>query len=238
MSDSHASRSDKGTPRLTRIRVWDAPVRVFHWLMVVSFVVAYATGDSERWRLVHVTFGYTMAGLVAFRIVWGLLGTRYSRFSSFVRSPDAVWTYVSGMIKGRHERIVGHNPAGGVAIVAILILSIAVSATGWSVYNNAASDSMEGLHEIAANLMLAVVVIHVLGVVLGSFLHRENLVLSMITGNKTGRPEEGIRSSWRILGVILLSAAIAFWWVQWQSAPVNSGVGQSPGVQQSHDDAD
>ncbi|SAL63323.1 cytochrome B561 [Caballeronia terrestris] len=238
MSDSHGSRSDKDTPKLTRILVWDAPVRVFHWLMVVSFVIAYATGDSERWRLVHVTFGYTMTGLVAFRIVWGILGTRYSRFSSFVRSPTAVCTYLSGVIRGRHERIVGHNPAGGIAIVALLILAIAVSATGWSAYNNATPDSMEDLHGIAANLMLAVVVIHVLGVILGSFLHRENLVLSMITGNKTGRPEEGIQSSWRILGVVLLSLTIAFWWVQWQSAPVNGGAGQKPSVQQNHDDAD
>jgi cytochrome b len=80
----------------TKILVWDAPVRVFHWLMVLSFAGAYLTAESERWRLVHVSLGYTMAGLLVFRILWGLLGTPYARFSSFVRGPAAVARYLRG----------------------------------------------------------------------------------------------------------------------------------------------
>ena len=83
-----------------KVLVWDAPVRVFHWLMVFSFAGAYLTAESERWRLLHVSLGYTMAGLVAFRIVWGLIGTRHARFSDFVRGPVAIARYVGGMLRG------------------------------------------------------------------------------------------------------------------------------------------
>ncbi len=239
MSDSPASRNEAPISKLERILVWDVPVRVFHWLMVVSFIGAYATGESERWRLAHVTLGYTMAGLVAFRILWGLLGTRYALFSNFVKSPAVIWTYMRGIVSGRHEKVVGHNPAGGVAIVTLLLLAIAVSASGWSAYTNGSNESMEGLHEVAANLMLAVIVVHVLGVVLGSFLQRENLIVSMVTGQKSGAKEDGIRASWRGLGVLLLALSIAFWWVQWNSAPaggISAGDSGASTNTKAHDD--
>jgi cytochrome b len=203
----------------TKILVWDAPVRVFHWLLVLSFAGAYLTAESERWRLVHVSLGYTMGGLVAFRILWGLLGTRYARFGSFVRRPSTVMRYVRALFAGRPEHHVGHNPAGAVAIVLLLLLSIATVATGWAIYNDVGGKLPEQLHEGAANFMLAVVGVHVAGVVLASWLHRENLVRSMVTGKKEGTPDEGIRRPWRPLALILLVAVLGFWWLQWQSAP-------------------
>jgi len=112
------------------VLVWDAPVRVFHWLMVLCFAGAWLTAESESWRLVHVTLGYTMAGLVAFRILWGLWGTRYAKFSSFVRGPRAVARYLGNLLRGRHEPYTGHNPAGAVAIVALLVLALLVTVTG------------------------------------------------------------------------------------------------------------
>ena len=87
----------------TKIKVWDAPVRVFHWLMVLSFAGAYLSAESERWRLLHVTLGYTFGGLVAFRLVWGLVGTRYARFANFVRGPQAVLTYLRSLRKGQPQ---------------------------------------------------------------------------------------------------------------------------------------
>ena len=92
--------------------VWDLPVRLFHWLLVLCFAGAWLTAESEHWRLVHVTLGYTMAALVAFRIVWGLLGTRYARFSSFVRGPSAVLAYLRSLSGPKPEHHTGHNPAG------------------------------------------------------------------------------------------------------------------------------
>ena len=202
-----------------KILVWDAPVRVFHWLLVLSFAGAYLTAESERWRLVHVSLGYTMGGLVAFRILWGLLGTRYARFGSFVRGPSAVIRYVRALFADRPEHHVGHNPAGALAIVLLLLLSVATVATGWAIYNDVGGKLFEALHEGAANFMLAVVGVHVAGVAVASWLHRENLVRSMVTGKKEGAPDEGIRRPWRPLALILLVAVLGFWWLQWQSAP-------------------
>lgn len=209
----------------TKILVWDAPVRVFHWLLVLSFAGAYLSAESERWRLLHVSLGYTMGGLVAFRILWGLLGTRYARFASFVRGPAAVMRYGRALLRGRPEHHVGHNPAGAVAIVLLLLLSSAIVGTGWAIYNEVGANWLEELHEVAANLMLAVVGVHVAGVVLASWLHRENLVRAMVTGNKEGTPAEGIRRPWRPLALIILVAVLGFWWLQWQSAPAGAASG-------------
>ncbi|NMM14742.1 MAG: cytochrome B [Rhodoferax sp.] len=209
----------------TKILVWDAPVRVFHWLLVLSFAGAYLTAESERWRLVHVSLGYTMGGLVAFRILWGLVGTRYARFASFVRGPAAVMRYGRALLSGKPEHHVGHNPAGAWAIVLLLLLSIATVASGWAIYNEVGGNALEDLHEGAANFMLAVVGVHVAGVLLASWLHRENLVRAMLTGKKEGTPEEGIRWPWRPLALVLLAAVLGFWWLQWQSAPADAAAG-------------
>lgn len=203
----------------TKILVWDAPVRVFHWLLVLSFAGAYLTAESERWRLVHVTLGYTLGGLVAFRILWGLTGTRYARFGSFVRGPSAVMRYARSLLGGKPEHHVGHNPGGAVAIVSLLLLSIATVATGWAIYNDVGGHLLEELHEGASNVMLALVGVHVAGVALASWLHRENLVRSMVNGKKEGSPNEGIRRAWCPLAVIILAAVLGFWWLQWKSAP-------------------
>lgn len=203
-----------------KILVWDAPVRVFHWLMVLSFAGAYLTAESERWRLVHVSLGYTLGALVAFRIIWGLMGTRYARFASFIRGPKAVAQYLRAMLNGKPEHHIGHNPAGAIAIALILLLSAAITATGWATYNDVGGDLWEDLHESFANIMLAVVGIHVIGVVVTSWLHKENLVRSMVTGEKEGAPDQAISRPWRPLAALLVAAVLTFWWLQWQSAPV------------------
>jgi cytochrome b len=212
MSTMSASRAE------ARILVWDAPVRVFHWLMVLSFAGAYLTAEGERWRLVHVTLGYTMLGLIAFRLVWGFIGSRYARFSEFVRGPAAVARYLASLVRGRPERHTGHNPAGALAILALLVMALAVVATGWASYEQAAGKWLEELHEVAANLMLAVVFVHVAAVAVSSWLHRENLVGAMIGGRKPGSPQDAIRSAWRSLAALMLVAVLGFWAYQWHYA--------------------
>lgn len=200
----------------TDILVWDAPVRVFHWLMVFSFAGAYLTAESERWRLIHVTLGYTMGGLVAFRIIWGLVGTRYARFSSFVRGFASVRRYVQSLIAGKPEHHVGHNPAGAVAIVLLLLSSIVIVATGWGVYNDTGGKMIEVLHEAFSNLMLFIVIIHVAGVVVSSWLHHENLMRSMLTGHKLATVNEGITKAWKLLAAAIFLGVLIFWYMQWQ----------------------
>ena len=205
---------NESSPR--RIRVWDAPVRVFHWLMVLSFAGAWLTAESERWLLVHVTLGYTMAGLVAFRLLWGVAGTRHARFGDFVRGPAAVARYVRSLLRGRPERHAGHNPAGGWAILALLALAALTALLGWATLEQVGGKWMEEAHEAVAGLMLGIVAVHIGGVLLSSWLQRENLVRAMITDRKNGDAADGIRKGARVVAVLLLAAVLGFWLLQWQ----------------------
>ncbi len=223
MNARSASPAEHAGPAPRRILVWDAPVRVFHWLTVLSFAGAWLTAESERWRLLHVSLGYLLAGLVAFRLVWGLVGTRHARFASFVKGPGAALSYLRGLLRRAPEHHAGHNPAGALAIVALLALALAVTASGWATYDGLWGDRLEDLHEAAAQLMLVVVGVHVAGVALGSIVHRENLVRAMVTGTKSGRPEDGIRSAWRSVAALMLVASVGFGVWQWQGAPLTAG---------------
>lgn len=227
MKTMSASRSDEvktaapavASEPMADVLVWDAPVRVFHWLLALCFAGATLTAESEVWRLSHVVLGYTVGGLVVFRLLWGVVGTRHARFSAFVRGPRAVARYLGSMLRGRPEHHAGHNPAGAVAIVVLLVLAGVTVATGWANYQELGGDWLEKWHDGAANLMLAVVGVHLAGVLLGSWLHRENLVRSMFTGRKHGAPGEGITRAWVAVAVLLPVAMLAFWWWQWQLAP-------------------
>lgn len=206
-----------------RTLVWDAPTRVFHWLLATSFALAWLTADGDRWQGAHVMAGYTMAGLVVFRLVWGLVGTRHARFSDFVRGPGAVLAYARSLLQGRPEYHAGHNPAGGLAIVGLLALAGLTAATGWAHYADLAGHWLEELHEGLATGMLALVAVHVLAVIASSFLHRENLVAAMIHGRKPAPAAQGIRRAWPSLGAALLAAVLAFWWFQWPAAGTQPG---------------
>jgi len=199
---------------MEKILVWDWPTRIGHWLMAVAFLVAYVTGESEEWRLVHVWAGGTLAGVVVFRLVWGLIGSRHARFASFIRSPMAALGYVTNLLRGQPEHHTGHNPAGGWAIVALLLLGLGAAASGWPLYQDLGGEWLEELHEIVVNGMLLVVLAHLAGVVVGSLAHGENLPRTMVTGYKLGRRDEAI-SGGRLWAVpLLLACAVAAaWWL-------------------------
>lgn len=228
MNATSASRasSSPGTTTPRKALVWDAPVRIFHWLMVFCFAGAYLTAESERWRLLHVTLGYTMGGLIAFRLVWGFVGSRYARFSEFVRGPAATIKYIGSLVRRQPEHYVGHNPAGALAIVLLLALSALVTVSGWALYNDLSGDWLEEVHEIVSNLMLAVVIVHILGVAISSRLHHENLLSSMISGLKKVSPQQAIANAWRSVAAMILAAVLAFWWVQWRAAPTPDQIAQ------------
>ena len=166
------------------VRVWDPLVRVFHWSLVLAFFGAYALGDDGGWW--HQTLGYAMLGLVAFRLAWGLVGTRYARFSSFVPTPRRVFSYLKNLVARREARYLGHNPAGAAMIVALLVAVIATGTSGWLMTTDAfwGSESAEAIHEWAANGTLLLVGLHIAGVAFSSLRHRENLVRAMVTGRK------------------------------------------------------
>lgn len=199
---------------MQKILVWDWPVRIGHWLMVGGFVLAWLTSESETFRLVHVWAGSTVLAVAAFRLPWGVIGSRYARFSNFVRSPRNVVGYLVSLLRLQPDHHVGHNPAGGWAILALLGLSLFCGISGWSTYNELGGHWLEELHEGLAAAMLMVVIIHVSGVVSGSLLHGENLVYAMLTGRKDGPPEESIPSARPVAAIVLLAwVVLAGWWL-------------------------
>ncbi|WP_210394810.1 cytochrome b/b6 domain-containing protein [Motiliproteus sediminis] len=182
------------------LTVWDPLVRIFHWSLVICFVIAFATEDD--WLYLHSFAGYTIVGLLLFRICWGLIGTRYARFSSFVAGPTGVKRYLKSLFSRHPEHHIGHNPAGGAMILLMMLLLLAVSFSGMATLATEglgplagtfvagwSEDWLEEIHEALANLMLLMVVVHVAGVVVSSLLHHENLIRAMIDGRKR-QPKE------------------------------------------------
>lgn len=205
------------TPGKVPVPVWDMPVRVFHALLVLCFMGAYLTAESERWRLVHVTLGYTVGGLLLFRLIWGFVGSRYARFKSFVSGPASVTLYLAGLWRRTPEHFIGHNPAGAIAIVALLALGLGTALSGWAVYQDQFGEWLEEAHEMFGNAMLMVVLMHIAGVLIASYLHQENLIRAMVTGLKTGAPDDAATESlWsKALAAVMLASVIFFWYLQW-----------------------
>lgn len=169
---------------VSSVRVWDPLVRIFHWSLVLAFFGAYVLGEDGG--PVHQALGYAVLGLVAFRLLWGVVGSRHARFADFVPSPRRLVAYVKDVAAHREVRHLGHNPAGGAMIVALLLALVGTGLTGWLQTTDAfwGSEALEDVHEALANATLALVGLHVAGVAFSSLRHRENLVRAMFTGRK------------------------------------------------------
>ena len=197
---------------MKRILIWDWPVRIGHWLMAGGFVVAWVTSESETFRLVHVLSGSIVLAVAVFRLAWGVFGSRYALFSSFVRGPQKVGNYLTSLLGRQPEHHAGHNPAGGWAIVLLLAFGIASGVSGWAAYNNLGGDWLKSLHDSLSSAMLGVVIIHLIGVISGSWIHRENIVGAMLTGLKRGHADEAISSTKPLVATLLLVwVGIASW---------------------------
>lgn len=195
---------------MKRILIWDLPTRLFHWLLAGSFIgsftIANVVDDDSSTFVVHMLLGAVMGVMVAFRLVWGVIGSRYARFGSFAFGPRDVLAYLEGTFRGRGKRYLGHNPGSSVAIWAMLALTLGLGASGAFMSTN---EALEEVHEILAYALLGVVITHVLGVLWHTLRHRENITASMVTGTKEGEPSEGISSIHPIAAVafLLLTAA-------------------------------
>ena len=182
--------------------VWDPLIRIFHWTLVAAFVVAYGTEDEMM--TLHVYAGYLIAGLLVFRVIWGFIGPGHARFSDFVFTPAEVLGYLKDMAMGHPARYLGHNPAGGVMILLLLVSLVVTVVTGLlalggeagtgalasalAVSGGEGGEVWEEVHEFFGNFTLFLAVLHVAGVILGGLLHGENLVRAMVTGKKKPNP--------------------------------------------------
>jgi len=186
-----------------RITVWDLPTRLFHWLLVASVATCAATGFllSTPWLRWHFLAGFLLGGLMLFRLVWAFKGPQHSRWPGFLPSPAAVIAHLKAVLKGQPPHSQGHNPAGGAMILALLLTLSGIILTGFCALGGmfdqgplafALSFDLGGaikeLHELLANLLLALAALHVAGVLVESRLLREALILTMITGRKDLQP--------------------------------------------------
>ena len=185
----------KGLLQMTRaaqqVRVWDIGVRLFHWSFAAAVTAAWLTHVlHDRSHALHVWIGYAAVGLVAARLLWGFVGTRHARFADFIKSPLHVVRYTGQMISGKAPRHLGHNPLGALMVLALLALVVVQATTGYVMTHRGLSlfglghRQLEELHGLTGNLFLILVPLHILGVVVASLMHRENLVAAMITGRK------------------------------------------------------
>jgi cytochrome b len=204
-------------PAAERVLVWDLPLRIFHWLLAAAFLLAWilavTSDDESRAFAVHGLLGLFIAALVAFRLVWGVIGTRHARFDAFATRPAALFAYLKSVFVGPGREYVGHNPASSYVTWAMLILLVGLVWSG--ILLGRGNESVEDLHEILAHSMLALVGIHLLGVILHTVRHRDPITLGMIDGRKRGPTSAAIRSarpvSALLLGVLLASWAAALW---------------------------
>lgn len=195
------------------IMVWDMPVRVFHWLLVICFAGAWLSSESERWALIHYAFGYTACLLVLARLVWGLIGTRYARFSQFLKSPRAVIEHFMAMLRGHPHHTIGHNPAGGLVMFALMLLILLIGLTGYLAVKEFLGNFASEAHEVVASLALSLVIIHIIAAIGMSLIERQNLVRSMVSGKKRGMPEQGIRYPQYAIGVLLFLGSLYFFYL-------------------------
>jgi len=191
------SSDQRVSPREVReVYVWDPFVRLFHWTLAIGFAIAYVLTDEDVLK-VHVWAGYVVGALVLARIVWGFAGPPHARFSDFVYAPATDFRYVRDLLLFKAKRYLGHSPGGGAMVVVLLVFLAATVATGLVVYGGDqqagplagmftkdTGEAVEEVHELIANITLALVLVHVAAVVLASFVHRENLARAMVTGYK------------------------------------------------------
>lgn len=169
--------------------MWDPLVRIFHWTLVFAVTLAYLTGDELE--TIHVWMGYLVGGLLAFRVVWGFVGPRYARFSDFVRPRAEIVAYLKALPTGKAKRYLGHNPAGGAMILALLVslaLTVVTGLVTLEIGDHGIGKAVKEVHEFFANFTMLLVLVHILGVAASSLLHGENLVRAMITGRKRADP--------------------------------------------------
>jgi cytochrome b len=186
-------------PATSGILVWDRFVRFFHWSLVLSFALAYLSAKAGKNEL-HAWLGYFIVALVSARLVWGIYGSPYARFSNFIHAPATVMGYLKAIASGQPRRFLGHNPAGGIMVAILLATLVFITLSGLTVLavidfdgplvgllkpmSDQAAYAAWSSHTYAVNIILLMVGLHLLGVLLASVQHKENLVRAMVTGYK------------------------------------------------------
>ncbi|MDP3551797.1 MAG: cytochrome b/b6 domain-containing protein [Novosphingobium sp.] len=202
---AHSAAAFPATSRAKQIRVWDLPVRLFHWLLVVTILIAFLSSEEESalapW---HIPAGWITAVLIAFRLVWGFVGGEHARFADFLK-PGRIGHHLASLFSGKPERSIGHNALGGVAIIALLGTVAGIIYTGATMQG----DAGEELHETLGNILLGLIALHVIAVIAMSVLTKDNLIRAFVTGRKRADQHPGISDARPPASVAIPIAAVA-----------------------------
>ena len=214
---------------MRRMRVWDLPVRLFHWVLVVLIFGAWATQEWDHMNW-HMWVGYCILTLLLFRLAWGFVGSDTARFAWFLRSPMAALRHLAHLPRREPDREVGHNAAGGWMVLVMLGLILVQAATGlfandlddggdtrgplMHLVDKDRSDWLSHIHAVNFNLIEAVIVLHVLAIVLYAVLKRHDLVRPMVTGTKLMPADAAaptmVRPVWAVLVLVVAVGVVAF----------------------------
>jgi cytochrome b len=213
------------------VRVWDLPVRVFHWVIVVllaiSFVTGHVGGNAMR---IHEISGFSILALVLFRVLWGFLGSTHARFSAFVRGWSAVRSYAAALLTGRGASHIGHNPLGGWMVIALLLALLLQAGTGlfanddimtegplYQHISKELSDRLSLVHQVNSYVLAVLIILHIAAALYYLWGKRENLILPMVTGRKSTRADQGdvedLRGGALWLALLLLAMCAALVWL-------------------------
>ena len=214
----------------TSYRVWDLPTRLFHWTLVILIALQWASAElrllSMEW---HARIGYAILALLLFRLAWGFVGSDNARFRSFLKGPSGTFAYMKRLVSRTPDHLPGHNPVGGLGVVALIISLLVQAVTGLfssddvfdgplaSSVTHDVVDAMTDIHEGNTNVLLALVAVHLIGVLWHLLLKKENLIGAMVSGRASLPADPGLQFAGigRALVVFLLAAAIVYACVEW-----------------------
>lgn len=220
------------TSSAATIRVWDLPVRLFHWLLVATILFAFVSAEEESllsaW---HIPSGWVAAVLIAFRLVWGFIGGEHARFADFLK-PGEVAHHLRSLFSRNPERSIGHNALGGVAIFALLGTVGSIVWSGVTINGTGGED----LHETLANILLGLIALHVLAVIVTSLLTKDNLIGAFVTGNKRADRHPGVPNARSPASLATPIAAIAIGAATYSATVIDPGAFR-PGTHVGSDDS-
>ncbi len=202
--------------------VWDIVTRVWHWLMVLAIPAMWFTAENG-YLSIHITIGTVLVGFLIFRISWGIWGSTTARFAHFVKGPKALFGYMGTLSQSPYKPHFGHNPMGGLSVIAILLALMVQLGTGLvaedtdGLYSGPLSSYVDydtahkaaEIHELAFNALLALIVLHILAVAFYLVIKKTNLVRPMVTGKMMSEPAGTEKAELKKPGLIALLVSLA-----------------------------
>lgn len=212
---------------MTKIKIYDLPIRIFHWLFaglfVTSFFIAEVIDDDSLLYTYHMLAGFLMVFLIVLRVLWGIIGTKYARLSAYKLSPSDLIKYLSSILNSKSKKYIGHNPASSYAALAMFVFTFGLVLSGVFMTAGFGEDVFEDVHELLATGFIITIIMHILGVVIHQLKHKDGMILSMFNGSRVSHEvNAGIKGNQYVAAIVFIGAIIAFSFYLNKNYDVNS----------------